>query len=94
MTITEHAINRYKKRIGRKTASRKRIIAQINSDLKKDVQYRRPSKKEGHYILVTSKYQAVCYKSRVLTITELTEAQKEKFEAKDAKDKEQFVLAQ
>lgn len=79
MTITDHAINRYKKRIGRKTATRKRIIAQINSDLKKDVQYRKSSKKEGHYILVTSKYQAVCYKNRVVTITGLP-LQKEKKE--------------
>lgn len=93
MTITEHAINRYKKRIGRKTASRKRIIAQINSDLKKDVQFRKPSKKEGHYILVTSKYQAVCCKSRVVTITELSPSQKAKIEAMQAKEEKDLVPA-
>lgn len=73
MTITTHAIRRYKQRIGKRTASRRRIITQINRDLQRDVQYRKPSKIKNHYILVTSKYQAVCYKSRVLTITSLSE---------------------
>lgn len=73
MTITEHAIRRYKQRIGKRTASKKRIVAQINRDLQKDVKQRKPSKVKDHYILVTSKYQAVCYKSRVVTITALNE---------------------
>lgn len=73
MTITGHAIRRYKQRIGKRTASKKRIVTQINRDLSRDVQHRRPSKVKDHYILVTSKYQAVCYKSRVVTITALSE---------------------
>ncbi|MFE7821384.1 hypothetical protein COJ01_17620 [Priestia megaterium] len=73
MTITRHAVRRYKGRIGKKTASRKRIITQINRDLQRDVRYRKPSKVKDHYILVTSKYQAVCYKSRVVTIYRLNE---------------------
>lgn len=73
MTITDHALRRYKQRIGRRTASKKRIIAQINRDLKKDVRCRKPSRVKGQYILVTSKYQAICYKSRVVTIISLSE---------------------
>ncbi|MES9681689.1 hypothetical protein ABWK22_01990 [Gottfriedia acidiceleris] len=73
MTITEHAVRRYKQRIGKRTASKKRIVTQINRDLSRDVIYRRKSKVKDHYILVTSKYQAVCYKSRVVTITGLRE---------------------
>lgn len=73
MTITTHAIRRYKQRIGRRTASRRRIVTQINRDLQRDVQYRKQSKIKDHYILVTSKYQAVCYKSKVVTITSLSD---------------------
>lgn len=73
MTITAHAIRRYKQRIGKRTASRRRIITQINRDLERDVQYRKPSKVRGHYILVTSKYQAVCFKQKVVTITSLND---------------------
>lgn len=73
MTITDHALRRYKQRIGKRTASRKRIVTQINRDLTRDVIYRKPSRVKDHYILVTSKYQAVCYKSRVVTITGLGE---------------------
>lgn len=68
MLIRDHAIRSYKKRLGRKTASKKRIIAQINRDLKNDVKERRSSHVPGHYILITSKYQAVCYKKEVFTI--------------------------
>ena len=75
MIITEHAIHRYKQRIGKRTAARKRIIARINHDLKNDVWFRKTSHKEdetGAYILVTSKFQAVCIKGHVVTIEELT----------------------
>ena len=83
MTITEHAIRRYKQRIGKRTAARKRIIARINRDLKNDVWIRKASHKEdvdGAYILVTSKYQAVCIKSHVVTIEELTPMLREQIE--------------
>ncbi|MBD3107490.1 hypothetical protein IEO70_03855 [Bacillus sp. AGMB 02131] len=83
MLITEHAIHRYKQRIGKKTAARKRIVASINHDLKKDVWFRKNPKKEhvnGTYILVTSKYQAVCIKGHVVTIEELTPSLKEQVE--------------
>ncbi|EKS8357614.1 hypothetical protein QC455_001551 [Bacillus cereus] len=69
MIITEHAVRRYKQRVGKRTASKKRVVMQINRDLARDVKYRKPSKVKNHYILVTSRYQAVCYKSRVVTIT-------------------------
>ena len=75
MFITEHAIHRYKQRIGKKSAAKKRIIHRINLDLKHDVWFRKESHKEdvmGAYILVTSKYQAVCVKGHVVTIEELT----------------------
>ena len=72
MLVTDHAIRRYKRRIGKKHASKKKIHRQINSDLKKDVVSKEKSRtKEDHYILTTSKYRAVCYKNRVITITNL-----------------------
>lgn len=73
MLVTDHAIRRYKKRVGKKTASKRRIFSQINRDLEKDVRYRKQSKVDNHYILVTSKYKAVCYRSRVITILSLTQ---------------------
>ena len=97
MFITEHAIHRYKQRIGRKTASRKRIVARINHDLKKDVWFRKTPKKEhvnGTYILVTSKYQAVCIKGHVVTIEELTpslKTQVERLKAQEQQKKENAV---
>lgn len=72
MTISAHAIRRYKKRIGNKTSSKKRVIAQICRDLARDVKYKKRSHVPNHYILVTSKYQAVCCGTRVVTITELS----------------------
>jgi len=83
MTVTEHAIRRYKQRIGKKTTARRKIIAQINRDLQKDVWYRKKSNKEayfGAYILVTSRYQAVCIKGRIVTIEEHTPATKARVE--------------
>ncbi|MFE4029276.1 hypothetical protein ACFX4N_24300 [Priestia sp. YIM B13551] len=71
MRIMAHAIRRYKRRIGKRTASRKRVITQINRDLQRDVRLRKASKIKDHYILVTSKYQAVCYRNRVITIMDL-----------------------
>lgn len=73
MTISDHAVRRYKQRIGKRTASKRRIVAQINRDLLNDVKYRKKSKVENHYILVTSKYRAVCCKNRVVTITKLSD---------------------
>ncbi|AFQ30367.1 hypothetical protein P4493_10095 [Bacillus thuringiensis] len=73
MTITEHAVRRYKQRVGKRTASKKRVVMQINRDLARDVKYKKKSKVKDHYILVTSRYQAVCYKHRVVTITGLNE---------------------
>ncbi|MGM9924798.1 MAG: hypothetical protein ACI35R_11180 [Bacillus sp. (in: firmicutes)] len=83
MTITDHAIRRYKQRVGKRTAARKRIIARIHQDLKNDVWFRKACNKEdvyGAYILVTSKYQAVCIKNYVITIEELTPAMKKEIE--------------
>ena len=44
MIITEHAVRRYKQRVGKRTASKKRVVMQINRDLARDVKYRKPSK--------------------------------------------------
>lgn len=73
MFVLDHAIRRYKTRIGSKSASKKRIYNKINRDLKKDVVSERRSKQKNHYIITTSKYQAVCYKRRVITILNLHE---------------------
>lgn len=71
MYIWDHAVRRYKQRVGKRTASKRRVRNQIKHDLKVDVVTRKPSKVKGHYIVVTSKYQAVCYKNQVVTIKHL-----------------------
>lgn len=71
MLITDHAIRRYKQRVGKRTASKRRIFTRINKDLEQDVQERRPSKVPNCYILITSKYKAVCHGKKVLTICSL-----------------------
>ena len=73
MFVTDHAIRRYKQRVGKKTASKRRIFTQINRDLERDIQDKRTSEVPKHYILITSKYQAVCYKNIVITICSLNE---------------------
>lgn len=73
MLITDHAIKRYKRRIGKKHSSKKNIYRQINRDLERDVQHKRNSSIKDYYILTTSRYQAVCYRNRVITILSLNE---------------------
>jgi len=69
--IKDHAIRRYKRRIGYKTSSKKKVVKSINNALNKDLLERRPSYIEGYHILVTSKFQAVVYRNKVVTVTEL-----------------------
>ncbi len=80
MLVTNHAIRRYKQRIGRRTASKRRIFTQIIKDLERDVQDHLNLPTSKHYILVTSKYKAVCYKNRVITIYLLDEAHEDFYE--------------
>lgn len=76
MTISDHAIKRYKQRIGCRTSSRKKVISRIVNDLKKDVVRRIVlSKEKGYYLLITSKYKAVCYKHKVISVQHLDSRQ-------------------
>jgi hypothetical protein len=68
VTINDHAIRRYKKRFGKKRLSKRKVIALINKDLRDDVIGTRKCSSPGYYIMKTSKYNAVCYKNRVITI--------------------------
>jgi hypothetical protein len=68
VTINDHAIRRYKKRFGKKRASKRKIIALINKDLRDNVIGKRNCSSPGYYILKTPNYNAVCFKNRVITI--------------------------
>lgn len=71
MLIRDHAIKKYKKRIGKRTASKSRIISAINHDIKHDLKERKPSNEYGCHTLITSKFQAICKGNTVLTIKRL-----------------------
>lgn len=72
MTFSDHAIRRFKKRILKKrTTSRKRVIAQMHKELGRDVQFRKEMQIREHYLLVTSTFQAVCFKHHVVTVLAL-----------------------
>lgn len=72
MTFSDHAIRRYKKRILKKrTTSRKRVITQLHRELSRDIRFRKGMKIRDHYLLVTSTFQAVCFKHHVVTILSL-----------------------
>lgn len=71
MTFSSHALRRYKKRFGKKTTSKTRLLNQLHRDFKYGVKERKPSGVPGYYILVLSKYQAVCSRHHVVTITDL-----------------------
>lgn len=73
MYITKHAIRRFKARFGHKTTSRKRVVTQVTKELRTDIRYKKQSRVPGYYILVTSKFQAVCRGKHVITIMPLNE---------------------
>jgi hypothetical protein len=67
--IKKHAIRRYKKRIGLRNASKKRIENKIRSEIKNNrirtVQFDDPAT----YRIDTKTFSAVCVKRTIVTIT-------------------------
>lgn len=68
MKIGQHAIRRYKSRIGGRTASRKRIESIIKKEIENNLKRRTYNPKTGQYRLETGKFIAVCERGMVLTI--------------------------
>lgn len=73
MKIGVHAVRRYKRRIGCRTASKKRICDLINKEIEKNTVRKIYNKVTGQYRIETSKFIAVCEKGMVVTILPLTE---------------------
>lgn len=73
MKIGVHAVRRYKKRIGCRTASKKRICHLINKEIEKNTIRRKYNKETGQYRIETPKFTAVCDKGKVVTILFPTE---------------------
>lgn len=66
--IKDHAIRKYKRIVGRRSASKKKIISLILRDLKNDVKISKRHKIKNQYVLITSKYQAVISRKEVVTL--------------------------
>lgn len=68
MNIKQHAVRRYKKRIGDRTASKQRIIKKINKEIEKNTVKREFNDNTGQYRIYTRQFVAVCRKNTVITI--------------------------
>ncbi|MDK2600580.1 hypothetical protein QO179_24105 [Bacillus stercoris] len=68
MIIKKHAVNRFKKRIGHRTASRKRICHIINKEIEKNLIRKVYYNDSDKYKIETPKFTAVCHKRYVITI--------------------------
>lgn len=66
MNICTHAIRRYKKRLGSKSASKARIVSKIQKELQTGKRYF--NRKNNHLYIETPRFTAVCYKNTVITI--------------------------
>lgn len=77
MKIGQHAVRRYKKRIGNRTASKQRICTLINKEIQNNTKRRVHNKATGQYRIETSKFVAVCERGMVVTILPLSAAKVE-----------------
>lgn len=68
MNIRQHAVRRYKRRIGDRTASRERIIRKINREIEKNTVKKSFNENTGQYRIYTTQFVAVCKKNTVITI--------------------------
>lgn len=75
MKVGKHAIRRYKQRIGRRTASRERIIKDIKNQIQNHCTKKIYNDFTGQYRVETSKFVAVCEKGTVVTILPINEQQ-------------------
>lgn len=68
MKVGKHAIRRYKQRIGRRTASKERIIKDIKNQIENHCMKKIYNHLTGQYRVETPKFVAVCEKGMVVTI--------------------------
>lgn len=71
MHVMQHAIRRYKKRIGYRTSNKKRTISYIINDIHVNETFRTPRNEEGFYRIYTTNMIAVCKGKSVVTILNL-----------------------
>lgn len=68
INVTLHAIRRYKKRVGKKSASRKRIAEIIKDEVRNNASNVSYNQKTGQTRIYTQKFTAVVYKNNIITI--------------------------
>lgn len=68
MIIGRHAIKRYKRRIGKKHANRRRIVDDINYYIENYSTCKYKANGDGYYKIETPKFTAVCFKNTVVTL--------------------------
>lgn len=66
MKICNHAIRRYKQRLGGRTASKKRIVRKIHREIETNTI--RKYMRNNHLFIETTNFTAVCYKGTIITI--------------------------
>lgn len=68
MYVTKHAVKRYKQRVGKKSASHKRIVRTIQSQVKNANLGQSHEYYGGKYCIYTDKFIAGCIHNTVCTI--------------------------
>lgn len=68
MLIKEHAVRRYRQRIGSKNTPKSKVIRSIQKEVKNRVVKRTKPNMEGKYYLHTKNITAVCIRNTILTI--------------------------
>lgn len=68
MKVGQHAVRRYKSRIGNRTASKQRICTLINKEIQRNTLRKVHNKITGQYRIETTKFVAVCERGMVVTI--------------------------
>ena len=80
MRVCTHAVRRYKRRLGGRTASKQRIVKKIQNAIHSHA--KRRYVKGNHLYVETPTFTAVCYKGMVITIL----LPEEKYNPKEYRD--------
>lgn len=67
MKVCNHAVRRYKQRVGGRTSSRERIVKQIKNEISNNT-VKSYLSNNNHLYIETRKFIAVVYKGTIITI--------------------------
>lgn len=70
MKVCNHAVRRYKQRVGGRTSSRERVVRQIKSEIHNNT-VKSYTSNNNHLYIETTKFIAVVYKGTIVTILPL-----------------------